>query len=62
MIQFLRLDGLDLVDVQVQLRRLSRNAGRDGLQLGVAAANDRAGASAFRRAVVLTQAALVVAF
>ena len=61
MVELLGVDVLDLVDVQVQLGRLTRNAGRDGLQLGVTAPDDRAGAGALWWAIVLPEAALVVA-
>jgi hypothetical protein len=60
-VELVGVDGLDLVDVEVKLRRFSRNSGRDGPQLGVAAPDDGPGAGALRRAVVLAEAALVVA-
>ena len=61
MIQLVRVDCLDLVDVEVELGRLPWDAGWDGLELGVAAPDDGAGASALGRAVVLAKTALVIA-
>ena len=56
----LRVDLRDLVDVQVELRGLLGDALGHRLEVGVAAADDGAGASAGRRAVVLAQTAQIV--
>ena len=61
MIELVGVDGLDLVDVQVELGRLPRDARRDGLEFGVAAPDDGAGAGALGRAVVLAETPFVVA-
>lgn len=53
----LRLDGLDVVDVEIELRRLRRYAARDLRQPGARAAHNRARAAALRRAVVVAEAA-----
>ncbi len=61
MIKLIGVDGLDLVDVEVELRGLSRDAGGNALQLGMAAPYDRARTSAFRWAIVLTKTSFVIA-
>lgn len=53
------LDHGDFVRLQIQLRRLRRNALRDLLQLVPRAADHSSGAGAGRRAVSLAQTALV---
>ena len=53
------MDGLDLVGVEIELGRLLGNRARDLGQLGVAAADDGAGAGALAGAVVVLQAAFV---
>lgn len=62
MAQSLRLDGLDLVHVQVQFSCFRRNVLGNFTQLGPAAANNGAGASALWRAVILTKASLIIQF
>ena len=62
MAQPFRLDRLDLIHVQVQLRRFRRNVLGDLAELGSAAADDGARAGTLGRAIVFTQAALVVEF
>ena len=54
------LDGGDLVDVEVELRGLWRDALGDLCELGVRASDDGASAAARGRAVVGTKAANVV--
>jgi len=60
-VQLLCVDGLDLVDVEVELGGLAGNPAGNALQLGVAAPHDRASASALRRAIILAETSLVVA-
>ena len=60
MTEAIGLDGLDVVDVEVELGGLRRDVLGDLLELGPAAADDGARAGALGRAVVLAQAALVV--
>ena len=52
----LRLDGLDVVDVEIELRRLGRYAPRYLGEPGPRAAHHRARAAALGRAVVVAQA------
>ena len=60
MLQSLGVDGPDLVDVEVQLRGLGRDALGDLSELGVGAAHNCAGAGALRRAVIRTQTTHVI--
>ena len=60
MLQSLGVDGSDLVDVEVQLRGLGRDALGDLSELGVGAADDGAGAGALRRAVIRSQTSNVI--
>lgn len=58
--QAVRLDRLDLVNVEVELSGLWWDVLGYLLEFGTAAADDCARASAFSRAVVFTEAALVI--
>ena len=58
--QPVRLDRLDLVDVEVELGGLRRDVLGYLLELGAAAADDGARTGALGRAVVFAQAALIV--
>ena len=60
MLQSLGVDGSDLVDVEVQLRGLGRDALGDLSELGVGAADDGAGAGALWRAVIRAQTSHVI--
>ena len=60
MLHFLSVDGVNVIDVQVELGGLLGNALWDAAQLGVAAPHDSAGAGARRRAVIFAQAANVI--
>ena len=60
MLQSLGVDGPDLVDVEVQLRCLGRDALGDLSELGVGATDDGAGTGALRRAVICAQTAHVI--
>ena len=61
MLESVALDGGDLVDVEVELRGLGRDALGDLGELGVGAADDGAGAAAGGGAIVGAQATHVVA-
>ena len=61
MIQLLGVDGLDLVNVEIELGRFSRDSTRDSLQLGMATTNNCAGTSALWRTVILSQTSFIIA-
>ena len=62
MAQSFRLDGLDLVHVQVEFSRFRWNVLGNFTQLGPTAANNSASASAFWRTVIFTKASLIIQF
>ena len=60
MLQSLGVDGSDLVDVEVQLRGLGRDALGDLSELGVGASHYGAGTGALWRAVIRAQTSNVI--
>ena len=62
MAQSIRLDGLDLVDVQVEFSRFRRNVLGNFTQLGPTTTNNSASASALWRTVIFTKTSLIVHF
>ena len=60
MLQPLGVDGSDLIDVEVQLRGLGRDALGDLRELGVGAAHYGASAGALWRAVICSQTSHVI--
>ena len=61
MFDSLRFDVANIVHVEVQLGCLTRNAFRDFFEFGVAASNNRSGASTLGRAVVGSETSVVIA-
>lgn len=60
MLEPIGVDGIDLIDIEIQFRCLPWDAVGDLFQLGMAASDHSAGARALRGAIVVSQTALGV--